>query len=614
MKKEAKEAKPGNQSADTTASTSAVRSRSLYRSAAERALDLLEGKCGKSLVEEFRAALRRFPNAKRGKGEDEHDEVCDVCEKGGMLMCCDTCSLAFHVACVRPRIKAVPKGRWSCAYCLRDKGDGSKEVCISEMQALRGNSTAGRKSTTKRREMFGVESQSSTSSSSSSAPAGSAAKEELTIVRSGRRFTLSQTKRGITSEVERFDNLKAALEELVLLGRQRQRRNSVSNSKPVSPEKRGPGRPRKEMGSPQGTTARKDSSSASSPGLSPSSSTANMSRDDSFGGSLWCMCCLDDPQITMCAFCGCRKCLFKTDSNKIILCDGCDVEYHVYCLDPPLKAVPTNKWYCADCEESGIMSEEDVSSEGVTAEDNTKTKAKGKSGRKKKDGTDIEEAATSPSGAFSPTAGATNAVTGSESTTPKRPRGRPRGGSSSSTGGRAPKRYAHTGADGTTLVTPACDRPLAGDLGPGSPAGSPPLGGAGQISCTYNPGVPADFRCVEEVAEALQQGLDHHEPALMGPLDLAMLALFREWASTEEIIAAKELLTSKRHAIMIRLNTLYPGILVNREDELSAAEAALGVGTSSAATSIPSPPPSSSSSLASAVVNEAKAPLTKSET
>lgn len=54
------------------------------------------------------------------KKEDHHNEVCEVCEKGGDLLCCDTCSLVFHLLCIRPKIVSIPKGKWSCAYCVAD--------------------------------------------------------------------------------------------------------------------------------------------------------------------------------------------------------------------------------------------------------------------------------------------------------------------------------------------------------------------------------------------------------------------------------------------------------------------------------------------------------------
>jgi histone demethylase JARID1 len=33
----------------------------------------------------------------------------------------------------------------------------------------------------------------------------------------------------------------------------------------------------------------------------------------------------------------------------MILCDYCNGGYHTYCLDPPLAAVPTGDWFCAEC-------------------------------------------------------------------------------------------------------------------------------------------------------------------------------------------------------------------------------------------------------------------------
>ncbi len=49
---------------------------------------------------------------------DDHNETCEVCEAGGDLLCCDTCSLVFHLKCIRPKLSAVPRGDWSCPRCI----------------------------------------------------------------------------------------------------------------------------------------------------------------------------------------------------------------------------------------------------------------------------------------------------------------------------------------------------------------------------------------------------------------------------------------------------------------------------------------------------------------
>ena len=33
----------------------------------------------------------------------------------------------------------------------------------------------------------------------------------------------------------------------------------------------------------------------------------------------------------------------------MLLCDGCDRGFHMYCLKPPVKKVPEGDWYCVDC-------------------------------------------------------------------------------------------------------------------------------------------------------------------------------------------------------------------------------------------------------------------------
>jgi len=54
--------------------------------------------------------------------ESEHNENCEVCNQGGELLCCDTCSLVFHPTCCRPALRSIPDHHveWSCAYCVVD--------------------------------------------------------------------------------------------------------------------------------------------------------------------------------------------------------------------------------------------------------------------------------------------------------------------------------------------------------------------------------------------------------------------------------------------------------------------------------------------------------------
>lgn len=45
----------------------------------------------------------------------------------------------------------------------------------------------------------------------------------------------------------------------------------------------------------------------------------------------------------------CRACLRDDNEDKVILCDHCDAQYHIFCLKPPLKKVPDGIWICAHC-------------------------------------------------------------------------------------------------------------------------------------------------------------------------------------------------------------------------------------------------------------------------
>ena len=45
---------------------------------------------------------------------------------------------------------------------------------------------------------------------------------------------------------------------------------------------------------------------------------------------------------------GCLACGEDDDHANLLLCEGCNAEYHTYCLSPPLRAVPAGDWFCGE--------------------------------------------------------------------------------------------------------------------------------------------------------------------------------------------------------------------------------------------------------------------------
>lgn len=45
----------------------------------------------------------------------------------------------------------------------------------------------------------------------------------------------------------------------------------------------------------------------------------------------------------------CEHCCKATGEDKLLYCDDCDKAYHTFCLNPPLKTVPSCGWKCKDC-------------------------------------------------------------------------------------------------------------------------------------------------------------------------------------------------------------------------------------------------------------------------
>ncbi|THH02163.1 hypothetical protein EW026_g654 [Hermanssonia centrifuga] len=45
----------------------------------------------------------------------------------------------------------------------------------------------------------------------------------------------------------------------------------------------------------------------------------------------------------------CEVCQKKDRGEEMLLCDGCDCGFHIFCLDPPLSSIPKGQWFCHIC-------------------------------------------------------------------------------------------------------------------------------------------------------------------------------------------------------------------------------------------------------------------------
>ncbi|XP_055795354.1 PHD finger protein 21A-like isoform X5 [Salvelinus fontinalis] len=57
-----------------------------------------------------------LPSPSSGDG-DIHEDFCTVCKRSGQLLMCDTCSCVYHLDCLDPPLKTIPKGMWICPKC-----------------------------------------------------------------------------------------------------------------------------------------------------------------------------------------------------------------------------------------------------------------------------------------------------------------------------------------------------------------------------------------------------------------------------------------------------------------------------------------------------------------
>lgn len=50
---------------------------------------------------------------------------------------------------------------------------------------------------------------------------------------------------------------------------------------------------------------------------------------------------------------GCFVCKKNDQLDLILLCDGCEGEYHTFCMQPPVLKIPKKEWFCDLCKAAG---------------------------------------------------------------------------------------------------------------------------------------------------------------------------------------------------------------------------------------------------------------------
>ncbi|XP_045710799.1 sp110 nuclear body protein isoform X2 [Phyllostomus hastatus] len=80
---------------------------------------------GKTLLQLKKEGLMDYPPRMSLEREWQKSDECEVCCRGGQLLCCDTCPRAFHEDCHIPPVEAE-RSPWSCTFCRVKESPGSQ--------------------------------------------------------------------------------------------------------------------------------------------------------------------------------------------------------------------------------------------------------------------------------------------------------------------------------------------------------------------------------------------------------------------------------------------------------------------------------------------------------
>lgn len=297
----------------------------------------------------------------------QYNDICDICKGGGDLLLCRTCNLSFHMHCVRPVLENPPPQNWRCSYCIlstepkHSKSRKAAAAAVRIMARLRNQHKRCQHQSEKDDEEE------------------SADRKEISVDEEDEKKELSTpiTENKSSNEGDEGKSADNIIPETVTTSNTKKEldENDESEETPSSRSKRTRKQPTlydPQVGpagkwqtdelvlwkTRQGQEEDEESNEIESgdvgkadEGDSDGLNAVQASQKRRAEGQV-CGFCGDDPDIGVCCFCACRVCFGKHHANQLLLCSRCEDEYHMFCLDPKLQRVPSNKWLCPVCDKN----------------------------------------------------------------------------------------------------------------------------------------------------------------------------------------------------------------------------------------------------------------------
>ncbi|KAH8418986.1 hypothetical protein KR222_011383 [Zaprionus bogoriensis] len=274
--------------------------------------------------------VQRSSNTKhpyyRRPGRGHNHDLCDACEEGGNLLCCDRCPSSFHLQCHDPPLSEedIPSGQWLCHSCRMAKV--SQPASSSKASSVERVPSAG-------------------SGSRANTPSSGELESIPLKIRNLRKR--SNSERNSTEKL--LAKMPLAIQRAMDPNRKPTPLDDVIRAASMLNPQQFSLPPELELhtqfpGNGKVQPVQQPHSSGSGNGhRKPSSQRRNSKPFE-----------LDSQGLVPLPAKTCFYCTRSCKRAPLISCDYCPLYYHQDCLDPPLTALPAGLWMCPNHVENFI--------------------------------------------------------------------------------------------------------------------------------------------------------------------------------------------------------------------------------------------------------------------